>query len=124
VDEYQLNDLLINQQGLLVQGMALFVSILSGFLLLTYLVGKKLNRQQVIAVSAMYLVTASITAWMVARWGYEAGQLGERLEALESSVVAPTPPDALLWVLTSLFAAAVLLPLLYMWTVRRGLAKQ
>ena len=61
--EYELLDLVSGAMDGMYDSTTLFLSIVSGYLLVAYLVGAKLTRAQVVIISTLFVVGASLQCW-------------------------------------------------------------
>ncbi len=61
--EYELLDLVAGAMDGMYDSTTLFLSIVSGYLLVAYLVGAKLTRAQVLIISTLFVVGAGLQCW-------------------------------------------------------------
>ena len=71
---------------------ALFLTIVTGYLVTAYMVGRELDRSQVWLLSTLFLVVVSIAIWSVSSYIYwgTVYSLGAEPEGIDRSVMAPT----------------------------------
>ena len=103
-------------------GLGLYLSILTGYLIVAYLVGEKLTRVQVVIVSVLFVfATTSISLWFFAWWSraLEFAMEAKRLNPdrhVSNSLQAT-------WILTSMLFMGIAASLYFMWTVRHPKAE-
>jgi len=69
--EYELVDLAINVQASTTSGVSLFITILSGYLIVAWLVGEKLTRAQVRLINVIFILFQAMLIWAWSgRWGH------------------------------------------------------
>ena len=97
--------------------LGLYLSVLSGYLIIAYLVGDKLTRAQVVIVTVLYVcATTIITLWFFAWWSralefaMEAKQLNPDRQVANS--VQTT------WSITVMLFMAIVASLYFMWSIR------
>ena len=103
---------------------ALFLSIVTGYLVTAYLVGRELSRGQVWLLSALFLVVASIAIWSVSSyifWGVVYSSVAV-LEGFEHSAMTPKPWLPVFMAIVNVATAFACL--LFMWNVRNRQQKQ
>jgi len=120
VDIYQLSDLMNGMSSNIVQAQALFISVLSAYLVVAYTAGASLTRYQVCFISLIFLLITSLGAFgqlrnveVMTEWGYQAAALGGG-EVLVSEVQAETTK----WLFIAIRVALTIGALVFMWQVR------
>jgi hypothetical protein len=120
---YEYRDLLLSNEGLYVQYIALYLTLLSGYLAVAYLVARKLTRFQLTLISLLYFVVMTGVVGMIVRvvlrelviHSQIASAYG--LDALEGplpeNLATPAIANAIV------FGIGVLASLIYMWNARR-----
>ena len=100
----------------------IFISAMSGYLVVAYLVGKKLNTQQVTLVNALYGALMGFTLFSIfefARAGVEHGKL-----ALEMSTQRTIGPSEVLpFVFIAIIFPLILASYKFMWDIRHSKTK-
>ena len=98
-------------------GLGLYLSILSGYLIIAYLIGNKLTRAQVTIVSALFVFsTTSVSLWFWAWWGRALEFAMEAKQLNPSRQVANSP--AAHYIFTSMLLLGIAAALYFMWTIR------
>ena len=99
-------------------GLGLYLSLLTGYLIIAYLVGEKLTRSQVLIVSILYFFANSmISLWFFAWWSralefaMEAKQLNPDRQVANSQGITLS--------ITAFLFMAIVASLYFMWSVRR-----
>ncbi len=98
---------------------AIFLSIVTGYLVTAYLVGRELSRMQVWLLTLLFLVVVSMLIWSMSAytyWGEVFGSMA-RPEGVERSTMAAQP-----WLpaFVAIFNGATAVAcLFFMWNVRR-----
>jgi hypothetical protein len=99
--------------------LGLYLSVLTGYLIIAYLVGNKLTRVQVLIVTVLYVsASAIITLWFFAWWSralefaMEAKQLNPDRQVANS--IGAT------WAITSMLVMATVASLYFMWSMRHS----
>lgn len=120
MDIYQLSDLMNGMSSNIVQAQALFISVLSAYLVVAYTAGASLTRYQVSFISLIFLLITSLGAFgqlrnveVMTEWGYQAAALGGG-EVLVSEVQAETTK----WLFIAIRVALTIGALVFMWQVR------
>ena len=117
--QYEYLDLAQSAFSSSIAAYALFLSIVTGYLVTAYMVGRELNRGQVWLLSGLFLVVASIAVWSVSSyiyWGvvYTAAAAADEIERS-----AMTPEPWLPAFMAIVNVATAIACLLFMWNVRR-----
>ena len=98
-------------------GLGLYLSILSGYLIIAYLVGAKLTRLQVWIVTTLFIwSSASVSLWFAAWWG-RALEFALEAKKLNPERQVDNSPEALL-VFTLMLWGGIVASLFFMWSVR------
>ena len=98
---------------------AIFLSIVTGYLVTAYLVGAELTQAQVRLLTALFLLVAVILIWSMsayAYWGDRFSTLG-RADGAERSLMSSQPWIPAFLALVNLFTVSACL--VFMWNVRR-----
>ena len=98
--------------------LSVFISVTFAYLTVTYLVGRTLTKIQCIAVSALYVLFASMTAIATVGWSEAWMRLREREESVIDDIWLFENMQWLYWQLPML-TLVVLASLWFMWDVRR-----
>ena len=118
---YEYRDLILSHESMYIQYQAFYVSLLSAYLAAAYLIGRKLTRFQVLAISFLYSTIMITIAGQIARAIYQALHVRTEIYDAFGDVFGAIP--AINWapVLGNLvsFLAGVVLSLAYMWNARR-----
>jgi len=120
VDIYQLNDLINGLSSNITQAQALFLTVLSAYLVVAYRAGASLTSYQVTFISSIFLLITSIGAFgqlenlqAMAEWRYQVVALsgGEHVvsDALGATVI---------WLFVSIRVALTFGALVFMWQIR------
>ena len=125
MDIYQLNDVMNGMSSNIVQAQALFISVLSAYLVVAYTAGASLTRYQVTFISILFLLITSLGAFgqlrnvqVMTEWGYQAATLNGG-EAVVSKVQAETAK----WLFIAIRVALTIGALVFMWQVRHPKAE-
>jgi hypothetical protein len=98
-------------------GLGLYVSILTGYLIVAYLVGAKLTRVQVWIVTTLFtFASTSVSLWFSAWWG-RALEFALEAKELNPNRRVDNSPEAL-WIFTIMLWLGIVASLYFMWTVR------
>jgi hypothetical protein len=98
-------------------GLGLYLSILSGYLIIAYLVGAKLTRAQVSIVTALFVFsTASVSLWFAA-WSQRALEFAMEAKQLNPDRQVSNSTEALL-IFTSMLFLGIIASLYFMWSIR------
>ena len=118
MSQYESLDLAQSAFSSSIAAYALFLSIVTGYLVTAYLVGRELDRGQVRLLSGLFLVVASIAVWSVSSYIYWGTVYA--LAAQPGSIGHPmmTPKPWLAAFMAFVNVATVLACLLFMWHVR------
>ena len=120
MDLYQLSDLMNGMNSNIVQAQALFISVLSAYLVVAYSAGANLTRYQVTFISIIFLLITSLGAigqlrnvQVMTEWAYQAVALsgGE-------SVVSDAQAATSKWLFIAIRVALTFGALVFMWQVR------
>ena len=119
MSQYELLDLAQSALGNSIASYAIFLSIVSGYLITAYLVGVDLTRGQVRLLTTLFLIVTSITTWGQSGFVYWADYWSAtaRGENVARTVFSTQPllPLTLTIVNTLTIAAC----LVFMWAIRR-----
>ena len=115
---YELNDLSVSYQARIAEDFTIYISLVSAFLVVAYLVGQKLTRFQVVAISVMFILTASIN--IVSMAIHLARNRALQVEIAAISGDAPIQSMATIVGIPIVLAVGPLLALLFMRNVRSG----
>ena len=97
--------------------MALYLSILSGYLIIAYLIGRKLSRTQVIILSTMFLFASGFCTLILTTWWQRALEFALEAQQINPERVVSNSQDAVRTV-AILFSMGILSSLYFMWNVR------
>lgn len=115
--EYELIDSLNSTMSLWLSSFMAYVSFLSAYLIVAYLVGKELTRPQAMIISTLFCFSAGLTLFAI--WGV-GGRIGFTVQALNAAnpnypiTIGPGYREALF----ICCALGVLASLKFMWDVR------
>ena len=118
--EYELLDLVGVAMSFMYESTTLYLTIVSGYLLVAYLLGAKLSRVQALIVSMLFVVGASLQVWAlitqeVAMEGYLAAKAElSPLNAFEQAVATGNAGT----IIASIMVLGVIASLYFMWTIR------
>jgi hypothetical protein len=102
--------------------MALYMSILSGYLIIAYLVGSKLSRLQAGIVSTLFLVASSFCTLVLTIWWQRALEFALEAKALNPDRMVNNSQFGV-YVTGSIFCLGIFAALYFMWDMRRQKAK-
>jgi hypothetical protein len=113
--------LIVEYNNTVLSTFALFLTLVSGFLIVAYLVGNKLTEWQAAIVTSGFVLTTSLFTMSTYGYGSRAIYLiGETSEQYRSSVMFTWPA---LWTFIFLFILGILACLKFMWDVRHPKAE-
>ena len=118
MSQYESLDLAQSAFSSSISAYALFLSIVTGYLVTAYLVGRELNRGQVWLLSSLFLGVGSIAIWSVSSyiyWGVVYSSMAGP-EGFEQSVMTPKPWLPVFMAIVNV--ATAIACLLFMWNVR------
>ena len=119
MDLYQLSDLMNGMSSNIAEGQALFISVLSAYLVVAYTVGASLTRYQVTFISILFLLMMSLGVFaqlrniqMMSEWGYQVIALSgkESVPAAQAEIAK--------WLFIAMRIALSIGALVFMWQVR------
>ena len=115
---YEYVDLSQSAFGNSISSYAVFLSIVTGYLVTAYLVGAKLTRTQVSILTILFLIVMVFMIWAVSAYVYWGIQFGDQAspETAGRSFMSPRPFVPGLLALVNLFTVAMCL--FFMWNVR------
>jgi len=118
---YEYRDLLISNESLYVQYQAFYASLLTAYLAAAYLIGRKLTRFQVWAISILYVITMLSISGRIAIAVYTGSSFRHEMYDEFGEVFGAYPLTGLqpVWSNFALFSAGIILSLFYMWNARR-----
>jgi len=99
---------------------AVILSIVSGYLIATYLVGAKLSRSQAAILTTIFVLVMGVLTWSMAAYTYWAIYLAELGSAGPTGSNFFSPGDGVLVFVTLLNFFTTTMCLLFMWNVRRS----
>ena len=117
--EYEMADLLTSTTHASVDGFSAYASLMVAFLVATYLVGQKLTNLQMVIISILFVVIASIMVWVTYSYISRAIPLADALEAMNPGVHYGAQP-MMRNVLTIAMSLGILACLRFMWDVRHS----
>ena len=115
---YELSDLAQSAFGNATANYAVFLSVVTGYLVTAYLIGAELTQVQVRLLTALFLVVAVILIWSMSAyvfWGERYSTLA-RPDGVQRSLMAPQPWVPVVLALVNLLTVTVCL--FFMWNVR------
>lgn len=118
--EYELADLAMEAQGTVTAVFALFLTVLSGYLLVAWMVGKKLDRLQLVLLNTVFVgVQLVLIAGWSARWNWfwHYYNQAKALNLLAVPEASGTP--IVVTVTMLLMLLSVLGSVMFMWNIRR-----
>jgi hypothetical protein len=119
MSQYELLDLAQSALSNSTASYAIFLSIVSGYLITAYLVGAELTRAQATLLTTLFLVVAVIATWAMSAFVYWADQYSAmaRREGVASMIMSTQPflPIVVATVNTLTVAGS----LFFMWNIRR-----
>ena len=116
--QYEALDLAQSTFGNSIAAYAVFLSIVSGYLITAYLVGSKLSRAQVRLLTLLFLIIVSILIWSMSAYAYWGDAFSNiaRPEGVEQSKMGTQPwLPAFLAAVNSFTVAAFIV---FMWNIR------
>ncbi len=117
---YETLDLAQSAFGNALAAYAIFLSIVSGYLIASYMVGSELSRIQVRLLTLLFLIVVSMLIWMISSFTYwgDVWAVMARPKGVERSAMSPQPwASAFIAVSNSLTVFACLV---FMWTTRHA----
>ncbi len=99
--------------------MALYLSILSGYLIIAYLIGRKLSRTQVIILSTMFLFASAFCTLVLTTWWQRALEFALEAQAINPERTVTNSQEGVRMVAV-LFSLGILSSLYFMWNVRHS----
>jgi hypothetical protein len=117
---YEYQDVIASKWALFFAGFSLYLTLLFAYLTVAYVVGKKLSRFQLIAITAIYLPSIVMAAGTTLGLGQETAQL----EASMFEVYGVGSPREVVQnvgtpVTAVVFLSAIVLSLAFMWKIRK-----
>jgi hypothetical protein len=121
MDIYQLSDLMNGMSSNLAQAQAIFITVLSAYLVVAYAVGASLTRYQVTFISILFLLMTSLGAFsqlrniqLMSEWGYQAIALTGK------QTMPAAQAEFAIWLFIAIRAALTIGALAFMWQVRHA----
>jgi len=119
--EYELLDLTTSTIASMYDAVALYMTIVSGYLLVAYLAGSNLTRVQTTIISTLFVFGAGLQIW-----GLISYQIANEEYLAAKAMISPlTPYQQTLasqdagFIISSILGAGVFASLYFMWSVRR-----
>ena len=116
--EYEIYDLILTHQAGVNAALAIYLSLVSAYLVIAFFVGKQLNRSQAVTVSALFVVAALMFVGVMYVRSREIFRLSAQLETISESAPAMLPVYGAPVFFVLLFGGVVA-SLKFMWDVRR-----
>ena len=117
---YELNDLFVSRQTIVMTMLALYLTLMSGFLVIIHVVGSRLSRLQIIAVCAVYYAWAITHLAAMSRYALQMRVVEQRIEAVAPDYLGDPLHPVFQNVITPIVLLGTLvLPLLFVWELRR-----
>lgn len=113
----ELQDLAFTANALAANYIAILVTLISGYLIVAYMAGSKLQRQQVVLVNVLYGFTASLFLYAAIACYYKQIELLQALKLLAPENYYPAQPWIIVTV-AAVFSLVILASLKFMWDVR------
>ena len=99
--------------------LTVFITLLSGYLVVAYLVGKKLTFFQVSIVSVLYISLSSLVLFAVYAFTARATETAQlAMELTTQRTLGPTPSIA--WGLLAICVCCTVASLIFMWNIRHS----
>jgi hypothetical protein len=114
---YGLASLLQEQVNLVLETSNLFYSLLFGYVIAAYVVGKKLTKSQVVTLSLLYLLAVIYNRIVATAFLLQGVNLADQLEEMGFPVVNPISFEGVI-AITVTASIAVLASLYFMWSIR------
>jgi hypothetical protein len=99
--------------------MALYLSILSGYLIIAYIVGRKLSRVQVIILSTMFFFASAFCTLVLTTWWQRALEFAHEARAINPERIVSNSQEGV-YTVAVLFSVGILASLYFMWNVRHS----
>jgi hypothetical protein len=120
--EYEMADLAMSAQASATPTTALFISVLSGYLIIAWLVGKRLTRAQVVFINVLFIFfQLSLVGGWASRWALSY-RYSSALNSIDPSFYEVSNP-VFLWAFPIAMIASVPGSLKFMWDVRHPKAE-
>ena len=118
--EFEILEVIDNFATQMMMSTTLYFTLLSGYLISTYLVGNRLSKIQAVIVSAMYFVWISTLPFSLYTYGLQISIAQGELISLDSAYVHTDPSVIRAWSVGFfvLQYVAILTSIYYMWHVR------
>ena len=122
MNEYELQELAFSASGLGASFASMFITVISGYLVVAYLAGRELTRPQVTLVNAIFFVTSSLFLYGTISSFAKQLSMVDKLRALNPDNYYPlSTPIATAIAVT--FAIIIIASLHFMWSVRHPKTK-
>ena len=115
--EYELQELAFTAGGLGINFSALLITLISSYLVVAYIAGSDLTRQQVTLVNVLFLFTSSLFLYGAISSFVKQLNFVEKLRILDAENYYPVTPLVVIAVTTT-FLLIVLASIHFMWSVR------
>ena len=99
--------------------MGLYLSILSGYLIIAYAVGRKLSRIQAIIVSTLFFFASAFCTLILTIWWQRALEFALEARAINPERIVSNSHDVV-YTIAALFSLGILASLYFMWNVRHS----
>ncbi len=116
--EYEIYDLILTQQAGVNAALAIYLSLVSAYLVIAFFAGKQLNRSQALTVSTLFVVAAFMFVGVMYVRSREIFRLSAQLETISDGAPAALPGFGAPVFFILLFGGVVA-SLKFMWDVRR-----
>jgi hypothetical protein len=114
--QYELIDAAGTFHGLASNSLMAYFSVLSAYLIVAYFVGSSLTRQQVLAITGLYLTVQLFTTWGTFNY-FSAGRIFITMANMDERYLRP-PPVHPSYIAAVLFIIGIFAGLKFMWDIR------
>lgn len=118
---YELNDSYVSRESLLMTALVMYLTLMSGFLVAIYVVGRKLTKFQLVALCVTYYAWAITHLSAIKTYGLEIIVLRIKIQEISpENVVLIGGTHLNLAVAAVVFLATLVFPGVFAWQIRRG----
>jgi hypothetical protein len=124
MDLYQLSDLMNGMNSNIAEGQAIFLTVLSAYLVVAYTVGARLTRYQVTFVSILFLIMALLGVFSQLRNIQMMSEWGAQVVVLSGKEAVPAAQgEVAKWLFIGMRISLTMGALVFMWQVRHPKAE-
>ena len=99
---------------------AVYLTLVSGYLIVAYIAGRELSRTQLVIINSLFVVSTGITALSSYRYAFDGATFGAELVATGGAVPLGEVAYYGAYLLGAILVTGILAALYFMWSTRRS----